>query len=155
MSVLCGYFFTLNKISIVKKENISSFLLSKMYEINFHYQHLARVRSTKRKQFVWTWKGIPNNRYCPGNWIKYKIVQNLSFYAFTLILNQLFRLKSLWITFGMTLREHPTMAASASMFYITLKYISCFLNSGFLVSVDHYTAENLRGLERNLLLNNV
>ena len=50
------------------------------------------------------------------------------------------------MTFGMTLAEHLTMAASANMFYFaidyeiklnmkvaasneTLKYISCFLNS--------------------------
>ena len=56
------------------------------------------------------------------------------------------------MTFGMTLGEHLTMAASASMFYIAIdyknktnmkvatsntnikiKYISCFLNSEFLV----------------------
>ena len=56
------------------------------------------------------------------------------------------------MTFGMTLGEHLTMAASASMFYIAIdyknktnmkvatsninikiKYISCFLNSRFLV----------------------
>ena len=56
------------------------------------------------------------------------------------------------MTFGMILGEHLTMAASASMFYIAIdyknktnmkvatsntnikiKYISCFLNSGFLV----------------------
>ena len=49
---LYGYFFNLNEITIVKKENISSFLLSKMYKINFHHQLLARVCSVKREQFV-------------------------------------------------------------------------------------------------------
>ena len=34
---------------IVKKENISSFLLDKIYEINFHRQLLARVCSPKRE----------------------------------------------------------------------------------------------------------
>ena len=55
------------------------------------------------------------------------------------------------MTFGMTLAEHLTMAASASMFYIAMNYenelkmkvaasnvnikiLSCFLNSEFLVS---------------------
>ena len=27
----------------------------------------------KPEQFVWTWRGIPNNRYCPANRAKYKI----------------------------------------------------------------------------------
>ena len=57
-----GIFFNLNKITKVNKEDISS-----MYDFNFFQQSLAMVCSTKREQFVWTWKGIPNNRYCPSN----------------------------------------------------------------------------------------
>ena len=38
------------------------------------------------------------------------------------MLNQLFRLKSLLMTFGMTLEEQLTMAASARMFYIAVDY---------------------------------
>ena len=74
LSVLCGYFFNLNGIAIMEEENISLFLLSKMYEINFHYQLFARVCLTKREQSVWKWESILNNRYCPGNWAKYKIL---------------------------------------------------------------------------------
>ena len=40
MPVLCWYFFNLNEIVIVKKENISSILIAKMYEINFYHQCL-------------------------------------------------------------------------------------------------------------------
>ena len=36
-----------------------------------------------------------------------------------------------------------------------MKYISCFLNSGFWCPRDHCTVENLRGLNTNLLLNHV
>ena len=52
LSSLRGYSFNSNEITIVKKENIYSFLISKMYEINFDHQLLARVCSTKREQFV-------------------------------------------------------------------------------------------------------
>ena len=75
------------------------------------------------------------------------------------------------MTFGTTLGEHLAMAASANMFYIaiddkdktnmkvsepviqTLRYISYFLNSGLLGLDDHCTAENLRGIDANLILN--
>ena len=52
LTVLCWYFFDLTEITILKKENISSILLAKIYENNFHYQFLAKVCSTKLKQFV-------------------------------------------------------------------------------------------------------
>ena len=50
--VLCWYFFNLNEITIVKKENVSSFLLAKRYKINFYHLFLSRVCSAKREQFV-------------------------------------------------------------------------------------------------------
>ena len=64
----------MNEKTIVKKENVSSFLIAEIYEINFYQQLLAKVCSRKREQFVWTWKVIPNIRYCPANWKKYKIL---------------------------------------------------------------------------------
>ena len=48
--VWCWYFFNLNEKTKVKKN--FSFLISKMYDINFYQQLLAGVCSTKRKQFV-------------------------------------------------------------------------------------------------------
>ena len=72
LCIMRVFFFNLNEIKIVQKENISSLLLCKMYEINFYHQLWASVCSTKRRQFIWTWKSIPNNRYCPGNWANYK-----------------------------------------------------------------------------------
>ena len=52
VSVLCWYFFNLKGITIAKRENIFSFLIAKMYEINFYLQLLARVSSTKREEFI-------------------------------------------------------------------------------------------------------
>ena len=53
MCLYCaGIFFNLTEITIVEKENISSFLIAKMYEINFHQQFLAMVSSSKGEQFV-------------------------------------------------------------------------------------------------------
>ena len=46
--VLCGYFFNLNNS---EKKNYS-FLIAKVYNINFYQQLLVRVCLTKRKQFV-------------------------------------------------------------------------------------------------------
>ena len=76
---------------------------------------LARVCPTKQEQFVWTWKGIPNNRYWPGNWVKYKI---LHIYFSRLLLK--FQINCM--TFWMTLGEHLTMSASPSMFNIAIDY---------------------------------
>ena len=59
----------------IKKENTSSFLIAKMYEIDFYQQLRARVCSKNQKQFVWTWKVIQNNWYCPASWAKYRILQ--------------------------------------------------------------------------------
>ena len=50
--VLGWYLFNLNEKTIVKKRKMSSFLITKMYDINFYQQLLARVCSTKWKQFV-------------------------------------------------------------------------------------------------------
>ena len=72
LCIMRVFFFNLNEIKIVQKENISSLLLCKMYEINFYHQLWASVCSTKWRQFIWTWKGIPYNRYCPGNWANHK-----------------------------------------------------------------------------------
>ena len=70
----------------------------------------------------------------------------------------------------MTLAEHLTMAASASMFYIAIDYENELnmkvaasnvnikihqLFSKLRILGDHCSAENLRGLDMNLLLNNV
>ena len=71
--VLGWYLFNLNEKTIVKKRKMSSFLITKMYDINFYQQLLARVCSTKWKQFVWTRKGIPNKRCYLGNSANYKI----------------------------------------------------------------------------------
>ena len=38
---------------------------------------------------------------------------------------------------------------------VNMKYISCFLSNGFWCPRNHCTAENLRGLNKNWLLNNV
>ena len=38
---------------------------------------------------------------------------------------------------------------------VNMKYISCFLSNGFWCPRNHCTAENLRGLSKNWLLNNV
>ena len=77
------------------------------------------------------------------------------------------------MTFGMTLAEHLTMAASANMFYFAIDYenelnmkvaasnINIKINQLFSkqrilgVLRDHCTAENVRGLDTNWLLNNV
>ena len=102
--VLCWYFFNLNEIVIVKKENISSILIAKMYEINFCHQCLAKVYSRKPEQFVWTWKGIPNNRCCPVNWAKYNI---LHIYFSRLLLKFWFKefMKDFWSDFRRTRRD--------------------------------------------------
>ena len=62
----------------------------------------------------------------------------------------------------MTLAEHLTMAASASMFSITIDYENepnmKVAASNVKIKIhqrDYCTAENLRGLDTNWLLNNV
>ena len=77
------------------------------------------------------------------------------------------------MTFGMTLEEHLTMAASANIFYFAIDYenepnmkvgasnINIKINQlffkqrilGFLR--DHCTVDNIRELDTNWLLNNV
>ena len=79
------------------------------------------------------------------------------------------------MTFEMTLGEHLPMAASTSMFYIAIYYkneriwkyesssqqckhqniSAVFLTADSWCPSDHCTAENLRGFDTNLLLNNV
>ena len=68
--VLCWCFFNLNEIMIVGEKNISSFLIAKLYEINFYQQRLATVGSTTKWEQL---KGIPDNRYCPTIRAKCKI----------------------------------------------------------------------------------
>ena len=67
----------------------------------------------------------------------------------------------------MTLAEHLTMAASASMCYIAIYYknepnmkvaannVNIKIYQLFSKQRDHCTSENLRGLDTNLLLNNL
>ena len=81
-----------------------------MYDINLYQQLLARVSSTKWKQFVLTRKGLPNNCVILATEQSIK-PSHLFFQAFAYILNQL-----------LDLAEHLTMAASASMFYIVIDY---------------------------------
>ena len=121
-----------------------------MYDISFHWQFLARVCSIKQEPFVWKRKGIPNRRCYPGNWAKYKI---LHIYFSRLLLNfkSTFKIKKFMNDFWNDFRRTPPMAASTSMFYfaidyknepnmkvaasnVNIKYISCFLDSEFLVS---------------------
>ena len=71
----CITLVQLSEMTIVKKENLSSFLRAKLNDINFYQQLLARVCWKKREQYVWTWKGIPNNCYCPENRAKHKILR--------------------------------------------------------------------------------
>ena len=77
------------------------------------------------------------------------------------------------MTFRTALEENLAMTPSANMFYIaiddkdktnmkvaepviqTLRYISYFLNSELLGLHDHCTAENLREIDANLILNTV
>ena len=74
------------------------------------------------------------------------------------------------MTFGMTLAEHLTMAASTGMFYIAIDYENELnmkvaasnvnikmhqLFSNQQILGDHCTVENRRGLDTNWLLNNV
>ena len=80
-----------------------------MYDINLYQQHLARVSSTKWKQFVLTRKGLPNN--CVILATEQSIKPHLFFWAFAYILNQL-----------LDLLEHLTMTASATMIYIAIDY---------------------------------
>ena len=54
LNIICRHSYNLKEKTIVKKENISSFLLAKMYEIDFHQQLSARVSSTKQEQFVYS-----------------------------------------------------------------------------------------------------
>ena len=77
----------------------------------------------KQEKFVWTWKGIPNNRYGPANWAKYAKTSHLLFKPFAQILNQLLQfLKSLSMTFKISFREYLTIATSANMFYTAIDY---------------------------------
>ena len=78
-----------------------------MYDINFYQQLLAKVCSTKWKQFVSTRKYLPNKRVILAT---EQSIKSISF-TFAYILNQL-----------LDLVEHLTMAASASMFYIAIDY---------------------------------
>ena len=55
---------------------------------------LARVCPTKQEQFVWTWKGIPNNRYCPGSWASCKIFTFI-FLGFWLNCKSVFKIKKI------------------------------------------------------------
>ena len=66
------------------------------------------------------------------------------------------------MTFGLTLAEHLTMAASACMFSITIDYENepnmKVAASNVKIKIhqrDYCTTENLRGLDTNWLLNNV
>ena len=76
------------------------------------------------------------------------------------------------MTFGMTLGEHLTIAASASMFYIAINYKNkenmkvaasninikiheVFFNTDSWCPRDHCTVENPSGLDTSLLLKNV
>ena len=72
------------------------------------------------------------------------------------------------MTFGATLGKHLMMAASANMFYVAIdfKNKTCMEVAASNINIkinqlfswcprDHCTAENLRGLDTNLLLNKV
>ena len=81
----CIALVQLSEMAIVEKENFSSFLRAKLNDTNFYQQLLARVCWKKREQFVWTWKGIPNNCYYPKNRAKHKV---LRIYCFAQILSK-------------------------------------------------------------------
>ena len=108
-----------------------------MYDINFYQQLLARVCSTKWKQFVLTRIYLQNKRVILAT------EQSIKSFSFIFLCFCLyFKSKR----FSRT--PYLTMAASANMFYIAIDYenelnmkvaasnvnISCFLNSEFLVS---------------------
>ena len=62
------------------------------------------------------------------------------------------------MAFGMTLGDNLTMAASASMFYDAIDYknkTTVFYTADSRCLRDHCAAENFRGLDTNLFLNNV
>ena len=58
--VLYWYFFNLNEKMIVKKRKISSFLIAKIYDINFYQQILARILTTEQsiKSFSFIFLGF-------------------------------------------------------------------------------------------------
>ena len=93
---------------IVKNKNISSFLLAKMYEINFHHQLLARVSC--RNILLALEKVLQIIR------IVLETEQSIKSITF-IFLGFCLNFKS---TFGMTLREHLKMATSAIIFYIAI-----------------------------------
>ena len=93
---------------IVKNKNISSFLLAKMYEINFHHQLLVRVSC--RNILLALEKVLQIIRIVLET---ERSIKSITFIFLGFCLN----FKS---TFGMTLREHLKMATSAIIFYIAI-----------------------------------
>ena len=109
-SGLCWYFFNLNEIIIVKKYNISSFLIAKMFENNFYQQLLARVfqiigivLSTEQsiKSLAFIFQG-------------FRLNFKSTFTVFREFMND--------FLFKTTLGEHLTITASTNMFYIAIDY---------------------------------
>ena len=104
--VLYRYFFNLNEITIVKKENEIM-----VCEINFYQQLLTRVSLTKRKQFLWM------KRYSK---LVFGLPTEQSIKSFTLIFQGfclIFEVFMADFLLGTTLGKHLMLAVSANIYY--------------------------------------
>lgn len=104
--VLYRYFFNLNEITIVKKENEIM-----ACEINFYQQLLTRVSLTKGKQFLWM------KRYSK---LVFGLPTEQSIKSFTLIFQGfclIFEVFMADFLLGTTLGKHLMLAVSANIYY--------------------------------------
>ena len=112
---------------MVRKENISSFLLSKIYEINFHHQLLCTSFHHQLLSQAYV-QGNGNNFFEHENvfqTIGIVFATERSIKSFTFIFlgfKSNFMIKKSMNDFWNDFREHLMLAASASMFYLAIGY---------------------------------